>query len=120
MTSTLAVRTRIGTSLSALTRFAELLRRNAAASGKPEPIILSAAGSAELSWESGIYGHGIFTYYLLESAESGDKDMDGNVTVSEAYAYAESAIQSEWNPRHTAFLPHLSAGSRDIVLFRKR
>ncbi len=106
--------------LAALTRFAELLGRNAVASGKPVPIILSAAGSAEESWESGSYGHGIFTYYLLESAVSGDRDGDGNVTVSEAYAYASAAIESSWNARNTPFLPHISGGTRDLVLFRKR
>ncbi len=104
--------------LSAITRFADLLGRNASASGKPGPIVISAAGSGEESWESGIYGHGVFTYYLLQAASSGDSDNDGNVTASEAFAYASAAIKSKWNVNYTPFLPHISGGSRDLVLFK--
>jgi uncharacterized caspase-like protein len=63
--------------------------------------------------------HGVFTYYLLQAATLGDADGDGVVTTTEAYAYTAAAIKSQWdsNTFITAFLPHISGDTRDLVLF---
>jgi hypothetical protein len=112
---------------TAMSNFGNLLVANASASGGKTPIVLSAAGSAELSWESSTFpippdtGHGVFTYYLLHAVTNGDSDGDGFVTMTEAYAYTVSAMKAGWNsnPANVAFLPHLSGGTRDLVLFSK-
>jgi hypothetical protein len=104
---------------TAMSHFGSLLVANASASGGKTPIVLSGAGSQEKDYESGTLGHGIFTYYLLQAATLGDADGDGVVTTTEAYAYAAAAIKSQWdsNPFISAFLPHISGDTRDLVLF---
>ena len=84
---------------------------------------MAAAGERELSWEAGApYGHGIFTYFLLQAPRRGDRNADGWVTVSEAYGYARDAIESEWNRALPSgspyiFLPRVSGGPVDYALF---
>jgi hypothetical protein len=107
---------------TAMSNFGALLSSNAAASGNKAPIVLSAAGSLESSYDgTAAMAHGVFTYYFLESATKGDSDGDGFVTTTEAYAYTAAAITKNWssNPAYTAFLPHLSGGVRDLVLFTR-
>lgn len=60
-------------------------------------VVLSAAGEAEFSWESGTNRHGVFTFFLLEALQIADHNGDGYVTVSEAYAHAAGRIMAEWN-----------------------
>lgn len=115
--------------LSALTDFGSLLVKNAEATGGLVPIVISAAGSAEYSYEDpaasdpeSILGlaHGVFTYYLLESATEGDSNGDGYVSCTEAYTYTAKAIDKYWNGsvgRWDSFYPHISGGLRDLVLF---
>ena len=106
--------------LLALSQFGDLLAKNAIAAGRPSPVALSAAGPAELSWESATLGNGVFTYYLMESVLKGDSNGDGFVTATEAYSYAARRINSEWNANNwtaNAFYPHISGGLRDLVLF---
>ncbi|MFZ3110274.1 MAG: caspase family protein, partial [Rectinemataceae bacterium] len=83
--------------LAALGQFGDLLAANAAEKGILAPIVISAAGSAELSWETGALQNGVFTYYLLEAATGGDANHDGFVTCTEAYTYAAKAIDANWN-----------------------
>ena len=90
-----------------------------------EAIVLSAAGERELSYEMGLpYGHGIFTYYLLEAETQSDQDRDGWVTVTEAFAYATKMIYQDWNYGYgfpsAVFSPHVSGGPVDYVLFEAR
>jgi uncharacterized caspase-like protein len=97
--------------------------------------LLTAAGSLEESDDSDAahnFQHGVFTYFLLEAKDKADFDGNGYVTVSEAYRYAFDAIQAQWagvwgavgyngfvtNPGN-AFLPHLSQGPADYILFKK-
>jgi Caspase domain len=112
---------------TALSNFGNLLVANASASGEKTPIVLSAAGTNESSYDgdSGMQ-HGVFTYFLLDAAINGDADGDGFITTTEAYEYTSKRIQ-EWGinqvltgyPVGNPFLPHLSGGTRDLVLFVK-
>lgn len=96
--------------------------------------LLTAAGALEESYDDNRFDfqHGVFTYFLLESKTKGDFDGNGYVTVSEAYRYAFDGIQGRWNLVWGAvgedgfsraadflFLPHLSAGPADYLLFKK-
>jgi len=84
--------------------------------------VLAAAGELEFSVETSALGHGIFTYYLMESGGyyeagilPGDRNGDGLVTLLESYAYVREAIETNF-PR-SGFLPRISGSSTDIVLF---
>lgn len=113
-----------------------ILARFMAGRGDPsEALVLSAAGSMELSWERG--GHGIFTGALLEtvlpyegssgSRARADSDGDGIISAVEAYAYAALKVQYGWNQADgqnyfdagqvADFHPHLSSGPLDSILF---
>jgi uncharacterized caspase-like protein len=87
-----------------------------------EALVLSASGEREVSWESSSYGHGVFTYYLLESEREGDRNGDGWVTVTEAYDHAQYGLYRDWNIQglYYAFAPHVSGGPVDYVLFEAR
>jgi len=109
--------------------FDSLLAKNAAMAGVAIPIVLSAAGSAELSYEDGDFGHGIFTYFIVSgSGGEADANKDGFITTTEAYAFAAAGVRSAWNTEnwqyydwgsgtHADYLPRISGGARDLVLF---
>jgi uncharacterized caspase-like protein len=114
---------------AALANFGKLLASNASASGATSPLVISAAGSQDLSYDGDErLGQGVFTYYLLQSATKGDSDSDGVVTTTEAFAYATEYVKA-WDQKMAAegyfsyydgddpFLPHISGGTRDFVLF---
>lgn len=112
---------------TAVANFGSLLSDNASASGQKSPIVISAAGSEEFSYDgTAAMQHGVFTYFLLQAASKGDSNGDGVVTTTEAFAYTQKAIIS-WGSSQTAadfanygyapFLPHISGGTRDLVLF---
>lgn len=121
-------------SLSMFFRFGELLTRNweARTSGSKEssaPLVISAAGWKEYSYELQNKQHGLFTYYLLDAAASingkmkGDADGDNVLSCLEAYNYASQQIDapSNWNNGSSDdFLPHISGGLRDFALIDKR
>jgi len=108
--------------LAALGSFGDLLAANAAAKGILSPVVISAAGSRESSYDgTSSMGHGVFTYYLLESATKGDANGDGYVTCTEAYSYAAKAVNWAWNNSigsSMEFYPHISGGLRDLALFK--
>jgi hypothetical protein len=121
---------------TAIGYFGTLLSKNADESGTPGPIVISAAGSEEVSYELApidsylLDNHGIFPYFIIQAAEKGDADGDGFVTATEAYAYAVAGIKTEWNfymqnnydsetQSYADFMPHISGGARDLVLFQK-
>jgi hypothetical protein len=81
--------------------------------------VLSAAGSGEYSYETSGYGHGVMTYYLLQTAANGDFNGDGAVTVLEAFSLVKAGIEEDWNAESPfdAFTPHISGGAVDFVLF---
>jgi len=130
---------------AALSKFSTLVSSNLSSYGSQEVLTLSAAGSAEPSWDAGSYSHGAFTYYLLKAGTKGsdgellaDSDGDGFVSVNEAYVYAKKAIKLYWDSSYAAltadqayswyinnasygyvpdFLPHIAGGTGDLVLF---
>ncbi len=56
-------------------------------------VIITASEPNEVSMEREDLGHGIFTYYLLESLSKGDIDGDGSITANEVFRYV-----SKWVP----------------------
>jgi uncharacterized caspase-like protein len=95
-------------------------------------VVISASGARELSWESGTYGHGIFTYLILRAASGdADYDNDGYVTTTELYAYCEVNFSQVWNNanddylvevfideyQNADYLPHLSGTAREYALW---
>ncbi len=84
-------------------------------------LVLSAAGELEYSWESGAYNHGVFTYFLLQSAETGDANRDGWVSVDEVYQYTAEQIYENWSSQtridDLQYHPHLSGGPVTFALF---
>ncbi len=95
---------------------------------------ISAAGSGELSYESSAFGagHGIFTYYMLESFTDATADIDGDglVTSTELFAYCSAHIDATWNSdnfqnyeyidgkkTYADYLPHLSGTPREYALW---
>lgn len=116
----------------AFKNLAALVQNNSDSDGSLVPMVISAAGSLEFSYEiykdyppnSKLYEHGIFTYFFIEAAEHADRNGDGFVTATEAYEYAASKISKEWNKIHSVsnmdFYPHISGGLRDIVLFSNK
>ena len=92
--------------------------------GDPRVLTISAAGSEESSFSGPVsMADGVFTYYLLKSATGGDANGDDYVTATEAFAYTKSLINSSWNSGQykryggSPFLPHISGGAGDLVLF---
>ena len=106
---------------TAVGNLSELIAASLESSGAPSVLAISAAGSADLSYETGAVSNGVFTYYLLKAAASGDANGDGYVTATEAFAYAKSCIKAYWNSvnaaSYAAFLPHISGGTGDLVLY---
>lgn len=106
---------------TAVGNLSALIAASLEGSGAPDVLAISAAGSADLSYETGAVSNGVFTYYLLKAAASGDANGDGYVTATEAYAYAKSCIKAYWNSvnaaSYAAFLPHISGGTGDLVLY---
>lgn len=84
--------------------------------------VLAASGETEESYESGSVGHGIFTYFLLQTPDAADYNFDGYISLIEAWRYISINIDSFWNSSSyigTAeqFMPNLSAFPVDPVLF---
>lgn len=88
--------------------------------GSDRALVIAASGEQEDAYEDTRFlGHGIFTYFLLESAREGDANGDGYVTVLEAYRYAGSRTTeySTTVPGFWPYAPHVSAATVDPVLF---
>jgi hypothetical protein len=101
--------------------------------GGAQSWVLSAAGANEESWETTTFGHGVFTYFFLEAGTAsasgllpGDANLDGHLTLQEAFRYSQAAIEANWNGIMTSndlrqydyqYKPHLSGNPLDILLF---
>ena len=110
--------------LSAMTLYLEYSGLKATDIAEGEAIVLTAAGEQEFSYEyplSAPIDNGIFTHYLLQAADFGDRNFDGVVTVSEAYRYTAEQITRIENDSLAGdgkFFPRVSGGPVDFVLFR--
>lgn len=94
-------------------------------------VALSAAGIGELSWESGTFGHGVFTAGILAAFgdEAADRDSDGYVSTGELYAYCVAYVMAYWNEgkkddsfyyssgQYADFYPRLSGTAREFALW---
>lgn len=114
--------------LAALGSYSDLLASAFESYDPATPMVVTAAGSEELSYESGTYGNGVFTYFYLQAASRGDLDGNGFVTFQEAYRYARAGVERYWNSIYFSsydsstgtfadFLPRISGNARDIVIF---
>ncbi len=85
--------------------------------------VITSCGAEELAFETNELGHGVFTYYLLRSPSFADANRDGSVTATETYWYISAEIEKKWNQAQSPyrisryFLPHISGGPVDPVLF---
>lgn len=90
-----------------------------------EAIVITAAGESEVSWEA--FGHGFLTFGFLYSAAYGDYDNNNYIDTGEVYRYTRSYIETHWNSNwesysesdqeYYQFMPHISGGPVDYVLF---
>ncbi|MGC9312557.1 MAG: caspase family protein [Sediminispirochaetaceae bacterium] len=85
-------------------------------------IVISAAGEQEVSWESGAYEHGVFTYALLNAFTDSDNNRDGYIDTGELYYYACEFIEVFWNSiapgdEEFQYMPRISGGPVDYILF---
>ena len=99
----------------------------------PSIMTISASGWNEESY-SDVYSvvspssdpHGVFTWFFLEAASNADINGDRLVSATEAFGYARSKILAIWDAngsniyQNATFLPHISGGSGDIVLYDNR
>jgi hypothetical protein len=86
-----------------------------------DAVVMAASGEQEFSYESSTLGHGVFTYFFLESMTRGDENHDGWITISESYSYTKRELDQYWNAQYAAqyeFLPHISGGPVDYVLLQ--
>ena len=59
-------------------------------------MIVTASRPSELSVELAEFGHGIFTYYLMEGLRgAADQNRDGIVTLQELYGYLEHQVAAK-------------------------
>lgn len=110
-------------SLGALTLFLDYSSSRTADIDERQAIVIAAAGEQDFSWEKSLYQNGIFTYHFLQAAEHADFDYNGFITASEAYAYTVAAIRSQENESLSGelkFVPRVTGGAVDFVLFRAR
>jgi uncharacterized caspase-like protein len=59
-------------------------------------VIITASRPTELSIELSEFGHGIFTYYLIQGLKgAADLNRDGIVTLQELYGYVEQQVSAK-------------------------
>jgi hypothetical protein len=90
--------------------------------------VLAASGALEESWETSFFDphgrtFGVFTTFLKKALNGNTSDLnrDGLVTLDEVYSNIYREMMVNWNARVQSFrqqyLPHISGGSMDLVLF---
>ncbi len=85
----------VRTSASSSVRLrAEDFRREMAALGGSGRVLLAACQEHELSWEYAKYGHGAFTYHLLEGLCGYSADSAGEVTAMSLYEYVSRPFEA--------------------------
>ncbi|MEA2092039.1 MAG: hypothetical protein U9O83_06710, partial [Campylobacterota bacterium] len=59
-------------------------------------VIITASRPNERSFEVDTFGHGIFTYYLLDALKgSADMNRNNNITLHELYTYLEERVSEK-------------------------
>ena len=91
-----------------------------------EAIVITAAGESEVSFETS--GHGFLTFGFLYSATYGDYDNNNYIDTGEVYRYTRTYIETHWNSlwngysgsvqEYYQFMPHISGGPVDYILFK--
>ncbi len=62
----------------------------------PGTIVISSGKGDQISQEKEEFHHGIFTYYFLEALKgAADEDLDGTITVQEAFRYTKRKVEGE-------------------------
>ena len=102
--------------IDALTTYLSFQKQTGVDIPANQAVVISAAGELELSYEAYEYSHGVFTYHFLNSIYDADSNNDGVIALRECYAYARNMIESTW--QYAAFIPRISGGPVDFVLFR--
>ncbi|HET6450232.1 MAG TPA: caspase family protein [Spirochaetia bacterium] len=114
-----------GTLIEAISNYADMSSSSTGLSPYGA-MVLSASGRDESSYEWDNWKHGVMTYWLLQGLEgSADLNKDGHITALEAFAYAKSGVDNNWNDTDpvasdgtsAVFEPHVSGGPVDFVLF---
>src|SRR6056297_476901 len=97
-----------------------------------DAIVITAAGETEVSWEAG--GHGFLTHGFLNAVKHGDYDKNGYIDTGELYRYTRQYLENYWNNYWNTedyyyingiktyryelqFMPHISGGPVDFILF---
>ncbi|NOY08931.1 MAG: caspase family protein [Spirochaetes bacterium] len=107
----------------AVTLYADYSKNNSAPPdiSPSNALVISASGESEVTYESSSLGHGLLTYFFLDTPKDADLNKDGYVTVLESFAYVQAAINVNWNTYYLntdyALSPHISGGAVDFVLF---
>ena len=69
-------------------------------------LALMAGAPNEVAKENGDFGHGVFTFSLLQGLEGkADLDGDGQITVQELYSYAATAMGDEFHQHPALYDP---------------
>ncbi|MDZ7793770.1 MAG: caspase family protein [Spirochaetia bacterium] len=94
-----------------------------------DAIVITAAGETEVSWEA--FGHGFLTHGFLNAVKYGDYDNNDYIDTGELYRYTKYFIEKQWNNLWSdpeiysedfryerQFMPHISGGPVDYILFK--
>ncbi len=80
--------------------------------------LISAGQKDEEVYESDIWGHSVFIYYLLRGLRgSADLNNDGVITASELYQYVEPLVSNETNQKQTPQFRYLPAEGEGEFVF---
>lgn len=81
--------------------------------------LITAATASQVAQEQETFGHGIFTYYLLQGLKgAADTNRDGNVTVTELYTYVRNQVEKSTAGAQTPQLTLDRSAAGNIVLSR--
>lgn len=85
----------------------------------PGRMVLVGSSKDQCAFDNEALGHGVFTYYLVEGLQKGEKDTDGKVSLQEAFWYAQEQVKEyaeDWYSREVE--PEMSDGiSVPLFLF---
>jgi len=84
--------------------------------------LLAAGQKDEQVYESDIWGHSVFTYFLIKALQGGaDANNDGIITIHEIFSYVEERVVSETQSRQNPLLRFLpSEGDGEIIFILEK